>query len=137
MIDEETALRSGTTEFPILETLRAEGPHPSHRDKLKVFGQFVGVWDLDVLFYDENGKIVYRQPGEWSFANILDGRAIQDVLVSQSRRWPSELSRSASNWNHPPFLRLETGYLADDLAGGSFRYNNCKDRETGWRRNLD
>ena len=62
--DEETALRSGAIEFPILETLRAEGPHPSHRDKLKIFGQFVGVWDLDVLFYDENGKIVYRQPGE-------------------------------------------------------------------------
>jgi len=79
--DEETALRSGAIEFPILETLRAEGPHLSHRDKLKLFGQFVGVWDLDVLFYDENGKIVYRQPGEWSFAYILDGRAIQDVLV--------------------------------------------------------
>ena len=67
--------------FPILETLRAEGPHPSYRDKLKLFGQFVGVWDLDVLFYDEDGKVVYRQPGEWSFAYVLDGRAIQDVLV--------------------------------------------------------
>ncbi len=67
--------------FPILETLRAEGPHPSYRDKLKLFGQFVGVWDLDVLFYDEEGKVVYRQPGEWSFTYVLDGRAIQDVLV--------------------------------------------------------
>ncbi len=67
--------------FPILETLHAEGPHPSYRDKLKLFGQFVGVWDLDVLFYDEEGKVVYRQPGEWSFTYVLDGRAIQDVLV--------------------------------------------------------
>src|SRR5216684_5556517 len=117
-IDEETALRSGTTEFPILETLRAEGPHPSHRDKLKIFGQFVGVWDLDVLFYDENGKIVYRQPGEWSFAYILDGRAIQDVLV-----YPNQ---EDGLQNSPGRRRIGTtlcfydskqGYLADDLAG--------------------
>jgi hypothetical protein len=32
-----------------------------------------------VLFSDR--KVVYRQPGEWSFAYVLDERAIQDVLV--------------------------------------------------------
>ena len=75
------ALRLETSGFPIFENLRARGPHPSYRDKLKLFGQFVGVWDLDVLFYDQDRKVVYRQPGEWSFAYVLDGRAIQDVLV--------------------------------------------------------
>lgn len=46
-----------------------------------LFGQFVGEWDMQVMFYDEDGKRIYEQPGVWAFAWILDGRAIQDVLV--------------------------------------------------------
>jgi hypothetical protein len=80
-VGEEMALRLENSDFSIFENLRAQGPHPSYRDKLRLFGQFVGVWDLDVLFYDQDRKAVYRQPGEWSFAYVLDGRAIQDVLV--------------------------------------------------------
>ncbi|WP_163992089.1 hypothetical protein [Pyxidicoccus caerfyrddinensis] len=64
-----------------LALLRAEGPLATHADKLMLFGRFVGAWDAEVVFYGEDGKEVFRQPGEWSFSWALDGRAIQDVLI--------------------------------------------------------
>lgn len=66
---------------PILDDLPASGPHPDLVDKLMLFGQFVGVWDLRVQFYDDDGRSLFDQPGTWSFGWVLDGRAIQDVLV--------------------------------------------------------
>jgi hypothetical protein len=67
--------------FPILAMLRAEGPHPDHREELMLFGRLVGTWDVRVLFYGEDGTKTYDQPGVWSFSWVLDGRAVQDVLV--------------------------------------------------------
>jgi hypothetical protein len=64
-----------------LADLPAGGPHPDHADRLALFGQFVGVWDLTVSFFDDDGRRVYREPGVWAFGWILDGRAIQDVLT--------------------------------------------------------
>jgi hypothetical protein len=46
------------------------------------FGRFVGVWDMDVRYFDAAGRCTYHGSWEWSFAWILDGRAIQDVIVS-------------------------------------------------------
>jgi hypothetical protein len=46
-----------------------------------LFGQFVGVWNMQVEFFNDHGDCVYSQPGQWSFAWVLDGRAIQDVLT--------------------------------------------------------
>jgi len=69
------------TTFPILETLRAQGPHPDHRDNLMLFGRLVGAWDLEVRFFDDRGAVVFSGPGEWTFAWVLDGRAVQDVIV--------------------------------------------------------
>jgi hypothetical protein len=73
--------REHDKEFPIYSTLRASGPHPSLTEELKDFGQFVGHWDMDVTFFDETGALVYHDLGRWSFAWVLDGRAIQDVLT--------------------------------------------------------
>jgi len=67
--------------FQILDGLRADGPDPALREKLMTFGQFVGVWALDVGYFDEAGRRTYRGRWEWSFAWILGGRAIQDVIV--------------------------------------------------------
>jgi hypothetical protein len=67
--------------FPILGALPAAGPYPAWRDRLTTFGQFVGLWDLDVRYFDQTGRCTYRGTWEWSFAWILDGRAIQDVIV--------------------------------------------------------
>jgi hypothetical protein len=67
--------------FPILATLPADGPHPDLADELMTFGRFVGTWRLTVEFYGNAGECVFQEPGEWSFAWVLDGRAIQDVLT--------------------------------------------------------
>jgi hypothetical protein len=67
--------------FPIYSSLYAKGPHPNLIEELMDFGQFVGQWDMDVMFFNEAGERVYREPGVWSFAWVLDGRAIQDVLT--------------------------------------------------------
>jgi hypothetical protein len=67
--------------FPILTGLRADGPFPPWHEQLMLFGQFAGVWDIDVEYYNEAGQRRYHGRWEWSFAWILDGRAIQDVIV--------------------------------------------------------
>jgi len=36
---------------------------------------------LVVEFFDDTGSCTYREPGQWSFAWVLDGRVIQDVLT--------------------------------------------------------
>jgi hypothetical protein len=66
---------------PILDDLRADGPYPAWKDQLMLFGQFAGTWDLDVEYYDAAGQRTYQGHWEWSFAWILGGRAIQDVIV--------------------------------------------------------
>ena len=78
-MDVMTAPKS--TPFHILPTLRADGPHPDHAKKLMLFGQFIGVWEMDIRFFDSTGNTIFHGPGEWKFSWILDGRAIQDVLT--------------------------------------------------------
>jgi hypothetical protein len=64
----------------MLRQLPAEGPAPEVADKMMLFGQFVGSWDLEVYGYPpDGGRLEYT--GEWHFAWVLDGRGIQDVLV--------------------------------------------------------
>jgi hypothetical protein len=70
-----------TSRFPLLAALPADGPHPDLADELMTFGRFVGTWLLSVEFYDNVGECVHQDAGEWSFAWVLDGRAIQDVLT--------------------------------------------------------
>ena len=66
------------------EALAASGPHPDHRDELMLFGQFVGSWDLDVTWY-EAGAAIRREKGEWHFAWVLEGRAVQDIWIVPPR----------------------------------------------------
>jgi hypothetical protein len=61
--------------------LLADDPFPAWRDQLMLFGQFVGSWDMEVEYYDEAGHRTYQGIWEWTFAWILGGRAIQDVIV--------------------------------------------------------
>ena len=62
-----------------LDYLRAAGPHPEHLDKLMLYGQFVGSWDVVSTWFTTGGG--HRQAlGEWHFAWVLGGRGVQDVL---------------------------------------------------------
>ncbi len=61
-----------------LPGLLAPGSAAVDAGELADFGRLVGSWDLDVAYHHEDGRIEHRQ-GEWHFAWILEGRAIQDV----------------------------------------------------------
>ena len=75
-----------------IEALRADGPLPAYREQLMLFGQFVGTWNMDISFYDEAGQRVFQGVGEWMFSWILDGRAIQDVLIYADISDPTKIA---------------------------------------------
>ena len=55
------------------------------RDKLSLFGQFVGEWEFEGIL-GKGTPEEQRIPGEWIFSWILDGTAIQDVFICPSRK---------------------------------------------------
>jgi hypothetical protein len=65
----------------MLDLLAAGGPHPDHAGELMLFGRFVGAWDMEGEQIAAGGDVTAFR-GEWRFGWVLDGRAIQDVLVS-------------------------------------------------------
>jgi hypothetical protein len=69
----------------MIEALQADGPHPDHADKLMLFGRLVGSWDTVGRFFDEDGNMLRELTGEWHFGWVLEGRVIQDVLISPPR----------------------------------------------------
>ena len=65
----------------MIDLLGASGPDEGHAEELMLFGQFVGSWDLEVAYFDHAGDQTAERRGEWHFGWILEGRAIQDVLL--------------------------------------------------------
>lgn len=68
----------------MLDALRASGPHPDLAEKLMLFGQFVGAWDVDVTTIAPDGTRK-ALAGEWHFGWALEGRAILDVWTAPRR----------------------------------------------------
>jgi hypothetical protein len=66
--------------FPLL----SNGPHEDLSPADRLFEPFIGSWDLDITWYDR-GAVTRRAKGEWHFAWVLEGRAIQDVWVVPPR----------------------------------------------------
>jgi len=69
----------------MIEALQASGPDSQHADKLMLFGRLVGSWDVEGRFVDEQGNTLRSSTGEWHFGWVLEGRVIQDVLISPPR----------------------------------------------------
>jgi hypothetical protein len=67
-----------------LDAFGASGPDPALADRLHLFGQFVGSWDLDVASYDAEGNATHAD-GEWHFGWALAGRAVADVWICPRR----------------------------------------------------
>ena len=67
-----------------LDALHAEGPAADRADKMALYGQFVGAWDLDVTEFKDDGT-TRRRSGEWHFGWALEGRAVQDVWIVPPR----------------------------------------------------
>ena len=64
--------------------LLTNNPAPEHREKLMLFGQFVGSWKFSGFEYHDDGARVTDR-GEIHFRWVLQGRAIQDVWLETSR----------------------------------------------------
>src|ERR1044071_9386005 len=81
---------------PMIEALQADGPFPEYADKLMLFGRLVGSWDIEGRYFDEEGNVIRETTGEWHFGWVLEGRVIQDVIISPPRagREPGQQSRS-------------------------------------------
>src|SRR5881296_1586616 len=67
-------------EKPRMRTLETSGPYPELRDKLMLFGQFVGNWKYDTEYFLADGTTC-KGEGEIHFGWILGGTAIQDVMT--------------------------------------------------------
>ena len=68
----------------MIETLQSDQPRPELAEKLQLFGQFVGSWDLKVVNHKPD-SVSETLEGEWHFGWVLDGRAIQDVWIAPKR----------------------------------------------------
>lgn len=60
-----------------------------------LFGRLVGSWDIVGRFFDPDGSVIREHRGEWHFGWVLEGRAIQDVLISPPRE-----ARTAGEASH-------------------------------------
>ncbi len=67
----------------MLDRLAAAGPEMAHHDELRVFGRLIGSWELDMRSFDRDGT-THTFSGEWHFGWVLEGRAMQDVLITRS-----------------------------------------------------
>jgi hypothetical protein len=74
-------LLSAQTTFP---ALLADGPAAQYREKLMLFGQFVGNWEFHGVEYHTDGSRI-TDKGEIEFGWVLEGRAVQDVWIERER----------------------------------------------------
>ncbi len=64
-----------------IEGLGAKGPNPTLKEKLMLFGQFVGDWEIVEARYIQADGTWVKMKGEVHFGWILGGTAIQDVWM--------------------------------------------------------
>lgn len=64
--------------------LVSEPPDAAACERLRLFGQFVGTWDLEVTEHAADGA-QRTMPGEWHFGWLLGGRAVGDVWIFPAR----------------------------------------------------
>jgi hypothetical protein len=73
-----------STGHGLIEALHVPEPSGQHTDKLMLFGQFVGSWDIEWSGIDLDGKPAQAK-GELHFGWILGGRAVQDTWIMPGR----------------------------------------------------
>jgi len=75
------SIESGNTKM--IKGLVSEGPDPELKEKLTLFGQFVGDWEIDCQSLQSDGKWI-KTKGEVHFGWILNGKALQDVWITRT-----------------------------------------------------
>lgn len=66
------------------EKLIAASAHQPDAAAIDLFGRLVGDWDVDNSLFSESSGEWSASVLRWTFALILDGRGVQDVIVDGS-----------------------------------------------------
>jgi hypothetical protein len=69
--------------LPLLDSLGAPAPDPGLTEQLRLFGQFVGSWTVQLTNHRPDGSHE-TVPAAWHFGWVLQGRAVQDVFLAPS-----------------------------------------------------
>lgn len=80
------------------DSLQTDRPASDRAGKMDLYGWLIGSWDLDVTEFQQDGS-TRRRRGEWHFAWVLEGRAIQDVWIVPPRG-AREHEDAAANANY-------------------------------------
>ncbi len=72
---------TAASDVSFVNALLAAGPQSAHPDRMRLFGQLVGTWNVTNRLLDESTGEWSEASLVWTFAYVLDGRAVQDVLV--------------------------------------------------------
>jgi hypothetical protein len=94
--------------------LHAAGPAPGLGEAANVYGWLVGSWDVRAVDHLPDGTRLERA-GEWHFAWVLDGWAVQDVFIVPTRRVQRETGAAGPRVRYGTTLRLY------DSATGAWR----------------
>ncbi len=86
-----------------IAALLAPGPHRDLAEDDQIFEPLIGSWDLTVSWFDHHGQLMRREPGEWHFSWVLEGRAIQDIWIVPPR---AARSTSANLYEYGTSLRF-------------------------------
>jgi hypothetical protein len=68
---------------PMLDFLTAAAPEAGLATQLRLFGQFVGSWTVELTNHYPDGS-QETVPAAWHFGWVLQGRAVQDVFLAPS-----------------------------------------------------
>jgi hypothetical protein len=69
--------------------LAADGPHPELKEKLALFGQFVGDWEMEDRYLKDDGTWAVGKGGiHWRW--ILEGRGLQDTFTEIDQKTGEE-----------------------------------------------
>lgn len=80
-----------------LEALSFSGAASDRAEKMMLYGQFVGSWDLRYVDCDPDGSRE-EGAGEVHFGWVLEGRAIQDVWISPPRKDRKTISTTRNTY---------------------------------------
>ena len=69
-----------------IKGLLSDGPYAEFKDKLMLFGQFVGDWDIVSVRSPSPSGVAFKAGGEVHFGWILEGRAVQDVWMTYDEK---------------------------------------------------
>jgi hypothetical protein len=109
-----------------LDVLHAAGPAVELGDAADVYGWLIGSWIARVVDYGPDG-VGHESTGEWHFAWVLAGRAVQDVFIVPPRQARRDAARASERVRYGTTLRV------CDPATGAWRivwFNPASGAET-------